>query len=235
MSSNITVVIPTHNRSEFLLRAVNSCIFQTLKPDRIIVVENGSDIETIRANSKIEGITHCVIPHGDVAQARNHGIEICDTEYICFLDDDDMFLPSKLELQQRQIIRTQRDVIGCLHILQVPAEDDSFVITPEHAMETIMMYPSSIIAKTSVCKQVMFNPDIGYLEDYEWLVRLTEKHKVYRTNDRLFHHSEHPQNRTLEFAEQFDDLREKVLKDLMTKTGKPFQKRIVKFLENVPK
>ena len=98
----ISVIIPTHNRSETLVRAVNSVVNQTRAVDEIIVVSDGSTDNTAEVmqafcekDSRIQFIEYHPGVNGN--HARNVGIEKANGEYIAFLDDDDEWLPFKIE------------------------------------------------------------------------------------------------------------------------------------------
>lgn len=98
----ISVIIPTRDRPEHLLRAVESVLAQTWKSIEVIVVDDGSvdDIGTILQNSFSNKIIY--IKHRDslgACAARNTGLRTARGEYIAFLDDDDRWLPNKLAIQ----------------------------------------------------------------------------------------------------------------------------------------
>lgn len=100
----ISVVIPTHNRSGLLKRAVESALNQTYKEVEVIVVSDGStdDTEEVVAayqknNSNVKFIS--VFPGKGANNARNEGIEAAEGDYVAFLDDDDEWISTKLESQ----------------------------------------------------------------------------------------------------------------------------------------
>lgn len=110
----VSVVIPTHNRPEFLTRAVKSVYTQTSTDFEVVVVDDGESVEKhfflapywrkpnfrYIATSKNQG----------GAAARNLGIQAAKGEYIAFLDDDDEWLPTKLEKQVTVLKNVSEDV-----------------------------------------------------------------------------------------------------------------------------
>jgi len=99
---DISVVIPTFNRKEKVLRAVKSVTNQTYKHLEVIVVDDHSTDKTREAIRSIEDDrVQCVInKRSKGAQgARNTGVEIADGEWIAFLDSDDVWRKEKLEKQ----------------------------------------------------------------------------------------------------------------------------------------
>ncbi len=98
----VSVIIPTYNRAKLLPRAVNSVLNQTFKDFELIIVDDASTDNTEEVvktfkDSRIKYIKHRINKGG--AAARNTGIKASKGEYIAFLDDDDEWLPLKLEKQ----------------------------------------------------------------------------------------------------------------------------------------
>jgi glycosyltransferase involved in cell wall biosynthesis len=91
-----SVVIPTHNRPEKLIRAVRSVLAQTFIDYEILVVDNG-DVDVSGPLEVFEGRVTCLrSATPDVAVARNLGIANACGRYIALLDDDDRWYPGKL-------------------------------------------------------------------------------------------------------------------------------------------
>jgi glycosyltransferase involved in cell wall biosynthesis len=97
---SVSVIIPTYNRANFVLNAIQSVLDQTLKDVEIIVVDDGSTDDTQHAlgpfNKKIR---YLLTENKGASHARNIGMKAALGRYIAFLDSDDTYLPSKLELQ----------------------------------------------------------------------------------------------------------------------------------------
>lgn len=104
----VTVIIPTYKRSvEFLSRAVKSVIDQTYKNIEIIVIDDSPSNYIERDNIKkyMDSIVNQDVKYYQNEKnmggslARNRGIELATGEYISFLDDDDEYMPEKIEKQ----------------------------------------------------------------------------------------------------------------------------------------
>lgn len=98
----VSVIIPTYNRAEFLSTAISSVLNQTYQDFEIIVVDDSSTDNTTElinsfSDSRIKYIRHETNKGGSAA--RNTGIKMSSGQYIAFLDDDDEWLPEKLEKQ----------------------------------------------------------------------------------------------------------------------------------------
>src|SRR5262249_36131121 len=111
MSVKVSVVIPTRNRAALLRRAIDSVLAQTSANLEIIVVLDGPDrdSELLLKNHTDDRVRHIVCAEAcGGAEARNIGVRAGTGEYIAFLDDDDEWLPTKLE-EQLRCIRAQAD------------------------------------------------------------------------------------------------------------------------------
>lgn len=99
----VSVVIPTRNRPAFLADALRSVVGQDYRDLDIIVVDDAS--EDSEENERViarfgRPVRHIVRDtRGGPSVSRNVGIRASDAEYIAFLDDDDIWLPSKLRRQ----------------------------------------------------------------------------------------------------------------------------------------
>jgi len=101
--SDISVIIPYYNREQYIDEAVQSVLAQTLKPLEIILVNDCSRESSRRAldhyadTCRIIDLTRNV----GLAGSRNEGIRAARGEFIALLDDDDIWLPNKLEVQRQ--------------------------------------------------------------------------------------------------------------------------------------
>lgn len=118
----VSVVIPTFNRDQLVTRAVDSVLAQTLPPDEVIVIDDGSRDDT-RDVLAVYGrrIRYAFQENQGVAAARNHGLKLASGRYIAFLDSDDEWMPHKLE-RQIQHLESHPEVafVACLDVVDDP-------------------------------------------------------------------------------------------------------------------
>lgn len=137
----VSVIIPTYRRSEyFLRRAINSVLNQTYANIEIIVIDDNAGNEnadfrqaTTQCISKINSSKVTYIQNEvneGVSHNRNYGISIARGTYICFLDDDDTFLPEKVEKQLSYMLEHQLD--ACFSNLKYSNENGEIVDVREH-------------------------------------------------------------------------------------------------------
>lgn len=96
----VSVIIPTYNRADLLIKAINSVLNQTVTDVEIIVVDDGSTDQTKEAVKAFENkVKFLRQDHNGPNAARNFALMEAKGEYIALLDDDDLWLDFKLELQ----------------------------------------------------------------------------------------------------------------------------------------
>jgi len=117
----ISVIIPSYNSEEYLKKAVESVINQTLKELEIILVDDGSSDKTPTllqhykmADNRVEVITHP--KNMGLGPARNSGINQAKGKYLFFLDSDDYIHPNSFEVLYEQAEKEQLEILQAQHI-----------------------------------------------------------------------------------------------------------------------
>jgi glycosyltransferase involved in cell wall biosynthesis len=126
----VSAVIPTRGRPELLERAVRSALVQTLREIEVVVVIDGEDSVTRLALHQIalqdDRVRMVELPFSvGGSDARNRGVDAACGEWIAFLDDDDEWLPGKLQAQLDAVkTSTAPALIGsCKMIARTPGRD----------------------------------------------------------------------------------------------------------------
>jgi glycosyltransferase involved in cell wall biosynthesis len=96
------LVIPTHRRPELVVQAVDSGLRQTRPFDQVVVVADGFGDAAVAA---LEGwpVEVLAIEKSGVAAARNAGVDRAWTDWVCFLDDDDLLHPEYLARVESEV------------------------------------------------------------------------------------------------------------------------------------
>lgn len=120
VSEKVSVIVPTHNRATYLERTLRSLIDQTYPNTEIVVVDDNEPGSPARAQTgklmesycrSHPEIVYILNPHTmGGGLARNEGIKVCTGTYVTFLDDDDVFLPEKIEKQLEFTIGNDLDM-----------------------------------------------------------------------------------------------------------------------------
>ena len=100
--SLVSVVIPTRNRAKLLSRAIQSVLAQTHSHLELIVVDDNSSDDTPQlvqavSDKRVHHVRHDT--QKGPGAARNTGVAASQGQFVAFLDDDDEFLPDKLQVQ----------------------------------------------------------------------------------------------------------------------------------------
>lgn len=97
----ISVIVPAYNSQDTILETIASIQKQTFTDFELIVVDDGSSDRTLELLQTVRDsrIRVASYENGGVSVARNRGISLSTSEYITFIDADDLWTPDKLELQ----------------------------------------------------------------------------------------------------------------------------------------
>ena len=129
----VSVVITTYNRPESLRKALESVKKQTYSPIEIVVVDDAGKIPADKSISdkNVVFVRHKI--NKGLALARNTGFRKARGEYVAFLDDDDEFLPEKIE-KQVEALSSKGDEYAFIYCGQkvVRPNGSYFIISPKH-------------------------------------------------------------------------------------------------------
>jgi glycosyltransferase involved in cell wall biosynthesis len=124
----VSVVIPAHNSSATLARAIDSVLAQTVLPLETLIVDDCSKDDTIAVADRYADRGVKVVPlteRAGASGARNAGIRAARGELIAFLDSDDEWLPAKLEKQLRVLDADDRlSIVSCASTIISPDGKD---------------------------------------------------------------------------------------------------------------
>lgn len=105
MSPSVSVIIPTHNRAELVRRAIASVLHQTLVPDEVIVIDDGSTDHTPEVLAAYgPPVKVLQQPNSERSAARNHGLSVAQGDLIAFLDSDDFLAPTSIERRVAEFV-----------------------------------------------------------------------------------------------------------------------------------
>lgn len=110
----VSVIIPTHNRPQLLARALSSVYDQTFTDFEVIVVDDGQSVKNhffLASYWRMPNFQYIeTAKNTGGAATRNLGIKAAKGEFITFLDDDDEWLPTKLEKQVEALKNSSEEV-----------------------------------------------------------------------------------------------------------------------------
>lgn len=188
----VSVVIPTYNRAEFLTAAVRSVIRQSFHDFEVLIVDDASGdctrsvVKSFR-DERIHYVRHSA--HRGGAAARNTGIRQSAGQYVAFLDDDDEWLPEKLQ-KQITVLTASPVQVGCVytgymtvdkangkiirHIVPKKKGDLSRAIMVDNCVGGT----SSVMVKRECLEFVgMFDESLPSFQDYDLWIRLAKRYR----------------------------------------------------------
>lgn len=201
-TNTISVVIPAYNSEQFLKKCIDSVLAQTLLPEEIIVVDDGSTDGTAQFMQdmvkKHTFIQYLFQENAGPATARNTGIKNAQGEWIAFLDADDTWVSDKLEKQINVVLSDAKIRLVCSGRYRI--EEDGQRIKncvgdslSENVYQDLWTIGNFIVTSSVVvhrkCFEVvgMFNEDVKILgsEDYEMWFRIVNKFEMQYLNEPL--------------------------------------------------
>lgn len=108
----VCAVITTFNYERFIADALDSVLAQTLPPDEIVVIDDGSTDNTAKVVEAYteRGVRYVYQENSGAGAARNRGLRETTSPLVAFLDADDMWLPGKLDMQVA-LLRAHPDAV----------------------------------------------------------------------------------------------------------------------------
>lgn len=192
MQPLISVVIPTHRRPQLVKRAVRSALAQTLHDIEVIVVINGVDEQARESLAEIQDprlkVIELPVNLGGASPARNAGAAIAQADWIAHLDDDDEWLPHKLERQFEAAKRSpyQFPIVTCYLKLRTQERDTVLPRRVPTPLEPLSEYlfvrntyfqgegliqGSTLLTPKKLLEKVPFNLAVGKHDDWDWLLQ----------------------------------------------------------------
>lgn len=187
---SVSIIIPTRNRPRLLPHAVESARAAGTDVE-IVVVDDASVDETASVCRSLPGIKYIRLERNQgTAGARNVGILASSAEFIAFLDDDDLRLPSSLDLQTAKLAATPEAGFVCGAML---IADQDYNLTGEISAPPLasgdvfwqlleldfpVMPLSVVIRKDCFLRVGLLNRHLRGIDDWDILVRIAELFSV---------------------------------------------------------
>ena len=186
----ISVVIPVFNREIKIKECIQSVLNQTLKPLEIIVVDDGSNDNTLQVLKSFEDKIRIIKnkENKGVSYSRNVGAKNSTGQWLAFLDSDDRWVPEKLENQWQYLqknpfyeifqseevwIRNGKRINACKH----HQKPEGWVWEP--CLKLCLISPSGVMLKKDLFEAVEgFDEALPACEDYDLWLRITRNKVV---------------------------------------------------------
>ncbi len=176
----VSVVVPVYNGAAYLGEALESVWEQTCPALEVIVVDDGSTDHSAQlvaalAERAARPLRYVFQTNQGAGAARNRGIDLAQGELIAFLDQDDLWLPTKIE---RQVERLRQDpALGYVLAMSEFFVDAGFArpewLRPKQLESAQAGFlPSCLLARRRVFEQIgLFDPALTTSSDADWFFR----------------------------------------------------------------
>lgn len=228
----VSVIIPTYNRGRLILDSINSVLNQTYKNIELIVVDDCSTDDTEKTVKSIDDSRIKYIKlekNSGACVARNKGIEISRGEFIAFNDSDDLWLPEKINSQLDFLYENNAEISFCKMECRTP--ENNFIhnfpnieFDRKISYKDLLKYNSAstqtIFGKTDCFKEIIFDATMPRLQDWDEVLRLSQKFSVFYQNKILVHTffqkdsiSTHPEKGVIGMEMLFEKHKDAILSD----------------------
>lgn len=194
--TSVSAIITTYNRAQLLPRAVDSVLGQRRPADEIIIVDDGSGDTSHDYLAKLsKKITVLHQTNQGISAARNAALQKAAGKWLAFLDDDDEWLPRKLEVQL-QLINAHPQYRLC-HGEEIWIRNGRRVnpmkrhrkrggwIYPD-CLPLCVISPSTVMVHRDILATTgMFDTRLPACEDYDLWLRICAVHPVLYTDEPL--------------------------------------------------
>lgn len=209
----VSVVLPSRDRPLEVRRAAATVIAQTFRDWELLIVDDGSDpaadVVGLRALDDRIAVLRNEEPRG-VSRARNRGIAEARGRWIAFLDDDDLWHPTKLEAQ---LAAAEREDATFVYTAATVVEPGRRVYVQEVVPDAdyarrltranVVRAPSSALVRADALAQTTgFDPALSVMADWDLWMRLVPHVRVAAVSEPLAGVLEHPGSMQLALADQ---------------------------------
>ncbi len=184
----VSIVIPTYNRADLLADSLRSIAGQTFTDYEIIVVDDGSDDGTREYIASCpQKIRYLWQQNQGVSEARNHALRVTHSEFVAFLDSDDLWQPTFLEQSVRRLRQHPDEALVYTDFISTDAAGNvlrGHRKKPYGGKVTTRLFASTFIHTSAVVGRAAIIRDAGgfdgrltHNEDYDLWLRLSLRHR----------------------------------------------------------
>ena len=186
-----SIILPTYNRASFLTRSIGSVIKQDFLDWELIVIDDGSTDHTKEVVNSFNDprIKYFYQENSERSAARNKGIDQANSDWVCFLDSDDEYLPEHLEVIHKclmskdspRFILTGNIIKNKNSQIKHPLINMDANVLVEIATKFILM--NSICIEKRILEQEQFNETYKIWEDTHLWLRIAAQYPVYQIEE----------------------------------------------------
>ncbi len=217
----VSVIIPSYNHENYVVRAIQSVLAQTLNKFELIIIDDGSTDSSAQRIKQIKDkrIKFFAQENQGAAETINKGIELSKGEYISILNSDDLYYPDRL-MKMSSFLDVNPDKVLVSSLIQpINTTNEKVTEGPEYnewlewydtalknraeydsAYISLVKYnfivsTSNIFIRSSIFEhEEKFSTLLKYCHDYELLLRISSKYAVAILEEKLLKYRLHQNN-----------------------------------------
>lgn len=203
----VSIITPVYNGEQYLLETIESALAQTYQNFELLIVNDGStdnSADIIKPYLKDSRVKYIEQKNAGVAAARNTAIKQARGKYVGFLDQDDLWLNNKLEVQ---IAALEQDMnVALVHsrhdVIDLMGNKTDYHLIPRASgyclkdlfKENRIAVLTVLIRKTIFDEIGLFNEQLSGVDDYDMWLRVTLKYPIKYINQSLASYRFHDSN-----------------------------------------
>ncbi len=186
----ITVVLPVYNHGRYVAASIESLLAQEYTDFKIVAVDDGSTDDSLNVLDQYSAFIeiHRTL-HAGPARARNVALAACDSEFIAFMDADDLSAPSRFKIQVGEMDINNLDILAS----ELSFVDDcgrplpgAWRCPPQASNDfwgsllerNWIGTPSVMLRRTALEVSGTFDEDFTHAEDYDLWLRISRQHRM---------------------------------------------------------
>jgi len=187
----ISVIIPTKDRAQDLARALASVGAQTYARVEVVVIDDGSstDLSTVFGDFAAQyprvvlSVHRNPEPRGG-GYCRRLGTEMASGELVCFLDDDDLYLPDKLAVLAAYLAEHPQ-VDAVFGRVVIRERGDTLLDYAQyrrrltHTLSIARLQTNGSLVRRQALQQANFHPDLRKFQDTQFHIELCRRATVH--------------------------------------------------------
>lgn len=186
----VSVVMPTHNRSWIIEKAINSVLKQTMSDFELIIVDDASTDDTVAKIKQLQDkriVLHALTENKGQSIARNEGLKIAQGEIIAYLDSDNVWYTNYLEVMLSELTPNyvlayaSQNVLLCggnkenLQIIGRQVRD--YPYNPDGLTRGNFIDINCTVHRKNILDEIgMFDENLKTNEDWDLFARIAIKH-----------------------------------------------------------
>ena len=176
MAFKFSVIIPTYRRPRLVGEAVHSVLAQTVDDFEVVVVDDASPKPLVLpSNPRVQLMVHRI---KGFQAPRNTGLDAASGDFVCLLDDDDLFTPNRLEIAEQGLEHSP--VAVCSKRFVLPGRSDvqrSASADVRNFMTSRWLHVGQIAIRRDLTPR--FNVDLVTAEDHDWTIQVVQHAAPY--------------------------------------------------------